>query len=81
MKKIMQRVAAPTPPFFRKLRNLGLVLAAAGTAIVTAPVSMPALAITVAGYCIATGSVVTAISQMAVTEDPAKKESSRKKKP
>lgn len=79
MKKIIQRAAAPTPPFFRKLRNIGLVLATAGTAILTAPVSMPALAITVAGYCIATGTVATAVSQLAVTEESTKKERAKKK--
>lgn len=75
----MQRATAPTPPFFRKLRNIGLFLATAGTAILTAPVTMPALALTVAGYCIATGTVVTAISQLAVAEKNTPKEGSSKK--
>lgn len=79
MKKIIQRAAAPTPPFFRKLRNIGLFLATAGTAVLTAPVTMPALALTVAGYCIATGSVVTAISQLAVAEKNTRTERGKKK--
>lgn len=79
MKKIIQRAAAPTPPFFRKLRNIGLFLATAGTAVLTAPVTMPAMALTVAGYCIATGSVVTAISQLTVAEKNTRTERGKKK--
>ncbi len=38
MNQIIQRLQLPTPSFFKKLRNIGLVLAAVASAIVAAPV-------------------------------------------
>jgi hypothetical protein len=64
--KLIQRLKAPTPKFFRVLRNVGLGLAAAGAAILTAPITLPAVVITVGGYLTVAGGVVTAVSQSAV---------------
>jgi hypothetical protein len=69
MKSILSRWAAPTPKFFKKVRNIGLVIGAIGTAIITAPISLPVMATTIAGYMVATGGVLTAVSQMAVADD------------
>ena len=63
---ILQRMKAPTPKFFRVLRNVGLALAAAGSALLAAPIALPAGLITIAGYLTVAGSVVTAVSQSAV---------------
>lgn len=65
---IIDRLKAPTPKFFRILRNVGLGLAAAGGVLVAAPITLPALAVTIGGYLIVAGSVATAVSQ-AVTEN------------
>lgn len=70
MKKIIQRAQAQTPPFFRKIRNMGLVLTALATAILTIPVSLPALVITISGYAAAAGAAATAISQLTLYEEP-----------
>tara|TARA_R110001592_G_scaffold68626_2_gene210351 strand:- start:42799 stop:43014 length:216 start_codon:yes stop_codon:yes gene_type:complete len=67
MKKIVERAKAPTPPFFKKLRNVGLALAATGGALLTAPIALPAAAITLAGYVTVAGGVLSAVSQ--VTKD------------
>lgn len=64
----IQRLQAPTPKFFRILRNLGLGLVAAGGVLVAAPVSIPAGLITLGGYLIVAGSVATAVAQTAVEE-------------
>lgn len=64
--KLAERLKAPTPKFFRVLRNVGLVLAAAGGALLTAPVALPVAVITVAGYLTVAGGVMTAVSQSAV---------------
>ncbi len=69
MKKIIQRAALPTPPFFRKIRNLGLLLTAISAAILTAPVSIPAAVSTVAGYLALGGAIATSVSQLAVHEE------------
>lgn len=63
---ILNRLNAPTPKFFRKLRNIGLMLAAAGGVIVTSPISLPALVVTIGGYLTVAGAVVSAVSQATV---------------
>lgn len=70
-KNILERMKAPTPKFFKIVRNVGLALAAAGGAIIAAPVALPAIVITVGGYLVVAGTVATAVSQ-AVIEGPEK---------
>ncbi len=61
---IVQRAKSPTPKFFKKLRNIGLALAAISTAILTAPVSLPVAVVTAAGYVAVAGGVISAVSQI-----------------
>ena len=63
--KIVERIKAPTPKFFKKLRNIGIGLAAIGTAIIAAPVSLPAIVIKIAGYLAVAGTVAGTVSQTA----------------
>ena len=63
---VVERVKAPTPKFFRTLRNIGLALSAVGGAILAAPIAIPASLITIAGYVTLAGGVMTAVSQTAV---------------
>lgn len=65
---IVERYKKPTPKFFRTLRNIGIALATAGGAIIAAPISLPALLVSIATYMTVAGTVVTAVSQ-AVTID------------
>ena len=67
---LIQRIKKPTPPFFKKLRNIGLALAAASAAIITAPVAMPGIIITAAGYLGVAGAVISAVSQITVEDEP-----------
>ena len=66
---LAERLVAPKPRFFRIMRNVGLVLAAASGAILAAPVALPATLVAVAGYVAVAGSVATAISQAAVDDE------------
>ena len=66
---IVQRVSAPTPSFFKKLRNIGLALVAISAAIITSPIVLPAAVVTVAGYIAVAGSVVGAVSQFTTLND------------
>ena len=66
---IIKRMQAPTPKFFRVLRNVGIVLATAAGTILTTPVSLPAVILTIAGYAAVAGSVMTALSQAAVVNE------------
>lgn len=69
MKKIVERIQEPTPKFFKKIRNIGLVLTAISGVIATAPISLPAVLVTVAGYLTVAGGIASAISQTAVYRD------------
>ena len=66
MKKLIERVQAPTPSFFKKLRNIGLILATIATTIAAAPVALPALVVQIAGYLAVAGGIASAVSQTAV---------------
>ena len=66
---IIDRLTSPTPSFFAKLRNIGLILAAISGAIIAAPMALPAAVITIAGYVAVAGSVVSAVSQATVQQD------------
>ncbi len=63
---VLERAASPTPKFFRLLRTIGLALATISGVILTAPVSLPAIVTTIAGYVAVAGSVATAVSQVTV---------------
>lgn len=65
---VSERADAPTPKFFKRLRTIGLILAAVGATILASPVALPALAVQIGGYLTLAGSVVTAVSQVTVDE-------------
>lgn len=65
---LTERYNRPTPKFFRILRNIGIALAATGGAILAAPISFPAIVLSVAGYLTVAGSVATAVSQAVVAD-------------
>lgn len=66
MKQVFQRMNAPTPKFFKKLRNIGLALAAVAGTIVASPLALPAVIVKVAGYLAVASGVLSAVSQTAV---------------
>lgn len=61
---VVKRAKAPTPKFFKVLRNVGLALVAVGGTILTAPVAFPVIVTTVAGYLAVAGGVLSAVSQL-----------------
>ncbi len=66
---VIERVKAPTPKFFRVMRVIGLSLAAAGGAILAAPVTLPVAIVSAGSYLIVAGSVATAVSQVTIKSD------------
>ncbi|MBA0885148.1 hypothetical protein [Flavobacterium undicola] len=60
----IKRAKAPTPKFFKVLRNVGLALVAIGGTILTAPVALPVIVTSIAGYLAVAGGVVSAVSQL-----------------
>jgi uncharacterized membrane protein HdeD (DUF308 family) len=68
MKNIINRTMAPTSKFFKVLRNIGLALAAVGGTILTAPLALPAIIVTIGGYVAVAGGVLSAVSQLTVED-------------
>lgn len=67
---IVKRAKAPTPKFFKVLRNIGLVLAAVGGTVLAAPVALPVVISSIAGYLAVAGGVLSAVSQITtISED------------
>jgi len=66
---LLERAVSPTPTFFQKLRNIGLLLAAISAAIVSTPVALPAIVTTIAGYLAVAGTVLSGVSQITVPEE------------
>ncbi len=60
---IARRLVAPTPPFWKKVRNVMITTGLVGGAILAAPIALPAVITTIAGYLIAVGSVGTVLAQ------------------
>lgn len=62
-----ERIKAPTPKFFRILRNTGMILSGVGFALLTAPVSLPV--VTIGGYIMTAGIVASTVSQAVTTKE------------
>jgi len=69
MNTVVNRMQEETPKFFRVLRTIGLTLAAISAAVLTAPVALPSIITTIAGYIAVAGSVMGAVSQTAVKNE------------
>ncbi|WP_046371514.1 hypothetical protein [Flavihumibacter petaseus] len=63
---LVERAVAETPPFFVKLRNIGMALAAISAALLASPVALPAIITTIASYLGVAATVASAVSQVAV---------------
>ncbi|MEY3498682.1 MAG: hypothetical protein RL308_351 [Bacteroidota bacterium] len=65
----LERAQTNTPPFFKKLRLIGLIAVSIGTTILMAPIAVPAALTTYAGYVLLGGTVLTAVSQVTINEE------------
>ncbi|MFV5703398.1 hypothetical protein ACM55F_16130 [Flavobacterium sp. XS2P12] len=61
---VVKRAKAPTPKFFKVLRNIGLALAAVGGTVLAAPVTFPVIVTSAAGYLAVAGGIISAVSQL-----------------
>ncbi|MFV8374719.1 hypothetical protein [Flavobacterium sp. LB1P71] len=61
---IVKRAKAPTPKFFKRLRTIGMILAAAGGTILSAPIALPVIIGSIGGYMAIAGGVLAAVSQL-----------------
>lgn len=69
---LVERVAEPTPPFWKKVRRIGLLASAIGGAIVaavsTGGLALPAVIVTTAKVVATVGGTVVAASSLTSTE-------------
>jgi hypothetical protein len=65
---IIERAKAPTPKFFKILRNIGMALLAISGSIIAAPVVLPVAVVSIAGYAALAGGVISVISQITVDD-------------
>ena len=69
---VVDRINAPTPPFFKKLRSIGIMVGIVGGALATAPIALPVAIVSLSGYLITAGSILTAVSSVTVDDNPEK---------
>lgn len=65
--KVVERLKAPLPRFFKILRSIGLALLGISGTVVAAPIVLPAAVVSVVGYMAVAGGVISAVSQMTVS--------------
>ncbi|MGO4904130.1 hypothetical protein [Flavobacterium sp. W20_MBD1_R3] len=65
---IVERAKAPTPKFFKILRNIGMALLAISGSIIAAPVVLPVAVVSIAGYAALAGGIISVISQITVDD-------------
>jgi uncharacterized membrane protein HdeD (DUF308 family) len=68
---IVNRAKAPTPKFFKVLRNIGLTLTAIGGTVLAAPIALPIVISSIGGYLAVAGGVLSAVSQITTLNDHA----------
>ena len=68
LNEVKNRAFAPTPPFFQHLKKVGLLIAAVGLAVMTAPGLVPEILQQYAGYSITAGTILVSICQLTVDD-------------
>ena len=61
---IVNRAKAPTPSLFKKIRNIGLTMAAASAIVLASPIPLPDVLIKAAGYISVAGGVASVVCQL-----------------
>lgn len=65
---LKERWSAKTPKFWIKVRNIAIATGTLAGVILTAPVALPAVVITIAGYLATAGTVAATLSQLTVED-------------
>jgi hypothetical protein len=63
---LQQRLLAPVPKFFKKLRTIGIILTAIGTSLLASEAILPVSVTNIAGYLVTAGSVIIAVCSTTV---------------
>ena len=65
---ITERVLAPTPKFWRKVRNVMIGIGTFSGAVIATPAALPVGLVTLATYGLTIGSIGAALSQLTVED-------------
>lgn len=68
--ELIKRIKAPTPKFWRKVRNTCGTVAAIAGLVLTAPVSLPATAITALTYIAVVAGTIAGTAQITKEDEP-----------
>lgn len=68
---LLDRVALPSPTFWRKVSAIGKAIGGLGLVLVAAPVALPAAVVSVAGYLVLVGSLTAGLSALTVAPEAA----------
>jgi len=71
---LKERWSAKTPKFWKIIQRYSIALGAVAGVIMTAPVSLPALVVTVAGYVATAGTVAATLSQLTIEKNEQRQE-------
>ncbi|MFC5283248.1 hypothetical protein [Pedobacter alpinus] len=65
---VKKRLSSPSPNFFNKIVNTGLIVGGIGTAILASPILLPTLLTTIAGYLVTAGLVASVVAAVTIEE-------------
>ena len=71
---IKQRWCAKTPKFWRKVQKISIIIGAVAGLIISAPIALPAVVVTLSGYAITAGTVAATLSQLTIEDNDQRKE-------
>jgi hypothetical protein len=63
---LRDRWCAKTPNFWLKVRNLSITIGTIGGILLSSPVALPPLVLTIAGYLVTAGTIGATLSQLTV---------------
>ena len=66
---IKQRWCAKTPKFWRKVQKISIIIGAVAGVIISAPIALPAVVVTLSGYAITAGTVAATLSQLTIDDN------------
>ena len=70
MNHLKERWNAKTPKFWKRVQRIAIIAGTIAGIIITAPVTLPAALITVAGYVAVVGTAVATTAQLTKEDNP-----------
>ena len=68
-KTLKERWQSKTPKFWKRVQRWAIITGSAAGVILAAPIALPAVVITVAGYVVTAGTVAATLSQLTVDDN------------